>query len=208
MAEADVGGVAVEVETSHQYSITFCCCATDGSRGAVWQNGVWHGSVYEAKWGELNSSMQKKGHQSTFLKTCRMFMETKLRMSAQQEVGGEFQQWWWATFQIAMHRSHSTKWRTLQSAHLCGSAGCDQVTQYGAEYQLQCVGNGGGNVGTLQSLCQMGPTNAHAGTEITLYASLSGPIELIEGWRWLFPVSHHYQWQHMTSSVLQSKQQS
>ena len=49
ISEADVGAMAVEAEPSHQYSITFCCCVTDGSRGAVWQNGVWHGSAYEAK---------------------------------------------------------------------------------------------------------------------------------------------------------------
>ena len=46
-SEADDGGMAVEIESSRKYSITFCCCVTDGSRGAVWQNGVWHGSVYE-----------------------------------------------------------------------------------------------------------------------------------------------------------------
>jgi len=28
-SEADVGGMAVEVKPSHQYSFTFCCCATD-----------------------------------------------------------------------------------------------------------------------------------------------------------------------------------
>jgi len=39
----------VEVEPPHQYSITFCCCETDGSRGAVWQNGVWYGSAYVAE---------------------------------------------------------------------------------------------------------------------------------------------------------------
>jgi len=39
-SEADVGGTAVGVEPSHQYSITFCCHVKDGSRGAVWQNGV------------------------------------------------------------------------------------------------------------------------------------------------------------------------
>ena len=33
-SEADFGGMAVEVEPSHQYSITFYC-ATDGGRGAV-----------------------------------------------------------------------------------------------------------------------------------------------------------------------------
>lgn len=35
----------------------------------------------------------------------------------------------------------------------------------GAEYQLQCVGNYGGNVGILQSLRQLGPTNAHRETK-------------------------------------------
>jgi len=34
-SEADVGGMAVEVELSQQYSIAYCCCVTDGSRGAV-----------------------------------------------------------------------------------------------------------------------------------------------------------------------------
>ena len=47
--EADVGDMAVEVEPFHQYSIKFCCRATDDSRGAVWQNGIRHGSAYEAK---------------------------------------------------------------------------------------------------------------------------------------------------------------
>ena len=49
MSEADVGGMAVVVESSHQYSVTFRYRVTDGSRGAVWQNGVWCGSAYEAK---------------------------------------------------------------------------------------------------------------------------------------------------------------
>ena len=35
MSEANVSDMAVEVEPSCQYSITFCCCVTDGSRGAV-----------------------------------------------------------------------------------------------------------------------------------------------------------------------------
>ena len=35
MSEADVGGMAIEVEPSHQYPITFCCRATDGSTGVV-----------------------------------------------------------------------------------------------------------------------------------------------------------------------------
>ena len=35
MSEADVAGMAVEFEPSHQYLITFYCCVTDSSRGAV-----------------------------------------------------------------------------------------------------------------------------------------------------------------------------
>jgi len=34
-SEGNVGGMAVEAEPSHQYSVTFCCHATHGSRGAV-----------------------------------------------------------------------------------------------------------------------------------------------------------------------------
>ena len=40
--------MTVEAEPSCQYSVTFCCHMTDGRRGRVWQNGVWHESVYEA----------------------------------------------------------------------------------------------------------------------------------------------------------------
>ena len=49
-SETDVGGMAAEAGPSHQYSITCCCHATCGSRGIVWQDGVWHGSAYEAKY--------------------------------------------------------------------------------------------------------------------------------------------------------------
>jgi len=33
--EADVGGMAVQVEPSRQQSITCCCCLTDGGRRAL-----------------------------------------------------------------------------------------------------------------------------------------------------------------------------
>ena len=49
VSDAYVGGMAVGTESSQKYSITFCCCVTDGSRGTVWHNGTWHGSVDEAK---------------------------------------------------------------------------------------------------------------------------------------------------------------
>ena len=42
-------GMAIEVEPFHQYFITFCCHMTDGSRGVVWQNDIWCGSMDEAK---------------------------------------------------------------------------------------------------------------------------------------------------------------
>jgi len=35
MSEKGVGDMAVEIECSHQFCITFCCHATQGSRGTV-----------------------------------------------------------------------------------------------------------------------------------------------------------------------------
>ena len=32
-AKMDVGGMAVKVEVSHQYSIKFCCCVTEAAAG-------------------------------------------------------------------------------------------------------------------------------------------------------------------------------
>ena len=49
-AKVDVGGMAVEAEPSHWYSITCCCYVIAGSRGSVWQNGIWHGSDYEQRY--------------------------------------------------------------------------------------------------------------------------------------------------------------
>ena len=37
MSEVDVGGMAVGVESSHQYSIISCCCVMDGNRGAFYK---------------------------------------------------------------------------------------------------------------------------------------------------------------------------
>ena len=51
------GVMAVEVEPSHQHSVIFHCYATDGNREAVWQNGIWHGSVYDTK---VSSIWKKK----------------------------------------------------------------------------------------------------------------------------------------------------
>ena len=51
------------------------------------------------------------------------------------------------------------------------------------------------------TLCLVGRMSVHIETEITPYAILSGPFELIQGWRWQFPGSHHYWWWVMVSSL-------
>jgi hypothetical protein len=55
-------------------------------------------------------------------------------------------------------------WRVPRSAHLRKSVVYDQGTLYGAECGLQCIGNHVGNVGVSQSLCHVGPRDAHTGT--------------------------------------------
>ena len=93
MTEGDIGGVAVEVEPSHQHSIPFCCFATAGSKGAVWQNGVWHGSAYEAKVCYWIPPCGKSGihwHSSVFGK-CLWKWNSGCEHS--EVMGGVFQQW-------------------------------------------------------------------------------------------------------------------
>jgi len=75
--EADVGGMAVQSVPSYQYSIMFCCYVTDGSRGAVWQNGTWCWSAYEAKVWNWIPPWQKKWHPLTFLNIYGTSVETK-----------------------------------------------------------------------------------------------------------------------------------
>ena len=72
-----------------------------------------------------------------------------------------------AAFWMAMHSCHTIKWRVSLSAHPCESSDSNQGTVYGTEYQLQCFGNDGGNVGT----------------ERALYASLLGRVEPTQGQR-------------------------
>ena len=92
-SEVRVGGMAVEAEPSHQYPVPCCCCVTDGSRGAVWQNGVWHGSADEAKRSHWISSCRKKWHPLTFSDACWTFMVTSSGCERREAVGGAFQQW-------------------------------------------------------------------------------------------------------------------
>ena len=82
-SEADGGGMAVEVEPFHQYPITCCCYVTDGSREAVWHNGIWHESAYGAKLCHWIPPHGKKWYLLTFIDACQMFLETKHWMWAQ-----------------------------------------------------------------------------------------------------------------------------
>jgi len=115
LSEVNVSGMAEEVEPSCQYSVTFCCCMTDGSRRAVWQDGVWRRNAYEAKmWN--NSSMWKKWHTVTFIDACWMFMETKMWMWAQWGGGGAFQQWWQQQWPLrAWHAGSSSSLAKMHS---------------------------------------------------------------------------------------------
>lgn len=103
---------------------------------------------------------------------------------------------------------HTTKWRTSQSDHPHELLDYNQGTVCRAEYQFQCVGNNGGDIEILQGLCQVGPMNAHRGTERTSHASFSGPIKPTQGWNWHFPGSHHYQWWDVVSLLWDGKMNS
>jgi len=96
-SEAD-GGMAAEVEQSHQYSITFCCCVTDGSRGTIWQNGIWHGSVYEAEaWNPVPPHRWNSTHSlelgSLTFAVC-LWRSNSRREHSEAVHPFPFQQWW------------------------------------------------------------------------------------------------------------------
>jgi len=69
---------------------------------------------------------------------------------------------------MTIHSCHTTKWRASLSAHPWESVDYNQGTTYGAQYQLQCTENSGCNTETSQSLCHMGPMNAHRNRKTTV----------------------------------------
>jgi len=95
-SEADICGMAAVNEPSYQYSIKFCCCVTDGSRVAVWQNGVWHGSAYEAKvWNWIPPWGKKYTHWHSLM-PAEYLCWPDSGCEHREVVGGVFQQWcWW-----------------------------------------------------------------------------------------------------------------
>ena len=100
-SEADGGGMAVEAEPSFQYPITCCCCVTDGSRGALWHNGVWCGSARETNVYHWILPCGKNGtqwHPSMFAE--RFLWRPNRGGEHSEAVGGAFPQCWqvqWVT---------------------------------------------------------------------------------------------------------------
>ena len=96
LAHNTIGGMATEVEPSHQYSVTFSCHVTDERRGAVWKIGIFNGSSYEA---EVCHWIPPYRNNETYWHSW-MFMETKQCMWC----GGE-----WSASVVA----------TVTVGHLC-----------------------------------------------------------------------------------------
>jgi len=99
-SEVDVGGMAAEVQPSHQYPITFWCCVKDGNREAAWQNGVWHGRAYEAKVCQWIPSRRKNGIYRHALMLAEHLWRSNSGCEHTEAVCGALQQWWhwqWVT---------------------------------------------------------------------------------------------------------------
>ena len=82
---------AMAVEQSHQYSITFCCCATDGNRGAIWQNGTWK---YASRKDVLFFQRRKSSTPWYSLGLTESLWRQNSGCEHSEAIGGAFQQWW------------------------------------------------------------------------------------------------------------------
>ena len=120
--EVDVGGTALEFEPSCQYSAKFYCQVTDGSRGAVWQNGVWCGSTCKANVCHWILQYRKDGTQwhSSVLAECLWRPNSGCEQS--EAVSGVFRQWWqqqWVTstgidlYKQSMHTLVHHRWKCI-----------------------------------------------------------------------------------------------
>jgi len=118
-SEADVTGMAVEVRPSHQYPVTFSCCAADGSRGTLTK---WH-LTWKCIWSkglELNSFVRTKQPTTAFTDTHWTFMENK--------------KWMWTV---------DVEWHTVNSCVVHFSSGDRQwqwVNSVGRFLQVQHAG--------------------------------------------------------------------
>jgi len=141
--------VVWQVEPSHQYSITFCCCVTDGSKVTVWRNGIWHGSTHEAKvWNWIPVCRENGTHWHSLIAD-ECLWRPKSGCEHSEDVGGAFWQQSHerqATFQMFMHSCHTLHLDQL----ICTNQWIVTRKLCRDEYQFQCVGNNGGNIGILQ----------------------------------------------------------
>ena len=112
--EVDVIGMAVAHEPSHRYSITFFCHATVGSRWAVWQNTILHGSTNEAKLCNWTSPFIRNGTDRHSLTLSECFWRSTSGCEHSEAVSSEFHLYQQcdgqAACQMAMHSCHTTKW--------------------------------------------------------------------------------------------------
>ena len=97
----------LKAEPSHQYSVTCCCCVTEGSRGAVWPNGVWRGSAYGTKVCRWIPPWRQNGIPWHLLMLAECLWRLKHGFEHSRVVDGVFQQWQQqcerqATFRTAM----------------------------------------------------------------------------------------------------------
>ena len=217
-SEADVGALAVEAEPSHQYSVRFCCYVTDGSRRAIWQNGVWPGNVYEAKVWNWIPLCRKNGTHWHSLMLAECFWRPNSRREHSEAVGGVFQQWqqWHerqAMFWMVMHSCQTMIWSIYLSTNCWFTTGNCIQSWISA---ILCWKEMMVAMLEYQSLHKVGPLNSHTGTERTIYASLSGSIKSIWGWSsflnriiTIYEMWYHHhklkskwqymKWQHMNS---------
>lgn len=82
-SEANVGDMAVQTETSCQYSVTFNYHTTDGSSGKAYQNCIWHESPFEKR----HVTEFYHAEKMSPIDTSWTFMETKQWM--REQWGGE-----------------------------------------------------------------------------------------------------------------------
>jgi len=75
-SEEDVGDMAVEVETSLQYPVRSCCCATDGRRRQSDKTVSNIDVQTKQRCVSLISSMWKKWHPLICINTCWMYVNT------------------------------------------------------------------------------------------------------------------------------------
>jgi len=183
----------IEVEHSHQCSITFCCCVTDGNRGAVWQMA----SDIEACMKQRCSSMWKKLHPLTSIDTSWTFLETKNCMQAQ---------WGWCVSAVV-----TVTWKTRLIPRWPCTADTTQTEDHFIQFihvdwwitireqhteRGICFNSSNMMMAMLkyhQVCARWVPLMLTVETERMPFASLSGTIKTLRVWRWQFSRSNHYQ---------------